>query len=96
MPESLKEKEPALQASPMQIGPHKAIAGLSGSSKLPAGWPKGPPVPCHIAALTCPAGAFRHINLKASGKEYDCGMGDKTSSNWDTMVSHYLQEHLGA
>ena len=84
----------ALQALPMQMDPTGAIAGPQGSSMLPAGLPKGPTVPCYITALTFPAGAFKHIILKASGKEYAYWGCDKTSSNWDTMVSHYLHDHL--
>ena len=79
-----------------QSGLTEAIAGPLESSTLPTSLPKGPPVPCHISTLTLPSRAFKHINLKASSKEYACRECDKTSSNQDTMVSHCLQDHLGA
>ena len=72
----------------------EVIASLSGSSTLPTSLAKGSPFPCYITPLTLPAGAFKHVNLKAYGKKYACGNDDKASSNQDTMVSHYLQEHL--
>ena len=89
-----KEVELALQVFPMQMCPTKAIIGPSGSSMLLAGLPKGSPVLCCIAILPLPPGAFMHISLKASGKEYACGEYDKIYSSWDAMVCHYLQDHL--
>ena len=96
MPASPREEDPVLHVLSMQMGPTKTIDGPPGSSTLHAGLPKGHPVSCHIATLTLLGRAFKHINLKASGKEYVCGEYDKTSSNWDAVVSDYLQEYLGA
>ena len=61
-----------------------------GSCMLPLGLPKGPLDPCYIADLSLPAKAFKSINFKDSGKIYMYSKCDKTSSNWESMVSHYL------
>ena len=89
---SPKEEEFEPQEMTIQIGHAEAIADPLGSSPLPVGLPKGP---CYIATLTLPAGAFKHTNLKASGKEYACRECHKTSSTQDPMMSHYLQDHPG-
>ena len=38
--------------------------------------------------------AFSHVYLKGSSNLYLCGQCIKSTSNWDTMGSHYLQEHF--
>ena len=76
------------------LRPPKAIAGPLGSSILPTVLHRGPPVPCSIHQLALPAESFRYVNLKGFGKMCICKECDRTSSNWDNMVSHYLQEHL--
>ena len=80
----------------MQLDPTEAMLASQETLHSLQVCPRGPSVPCDITALILLARAFKHINLKASGKDYACWECDKTSSNWDTMVSHYLQEHLGA
>ena len=56
---------------------------------------RGPPIPCHIPQLTNPTGSFKQVNLKGSGKMYLCKQCKKQTSNWDSLVFHCLQEHLG-
>ena len=89
-----KEDDLILKVVSLQSGPSEAMAGCSGSSTLLTGLQKGPPVPCHIPELVLPATAFSHVNLKGSGKMFLCEECTKSTSNQDTMVSHYLQEHL--
>ena len=91
---SPKDKKPAPQTSPMPMGPSEAPPALSGRSTLPMCLSKGPPVYYHIATLTIPALAFKHINLKGSGKGCFCGECDKTSSKCNTIESYHLQEFL--
>ena len=93
---SPREEEPASQAMIRQSGPTEAITGPSKTSTLPVRLPKGPPISFHIAALRVPSSTYKDINLKVSGKEYACMEYDKTSSNWDPMVAHYLWDYLGA
>ena len=71
------------KALSMQMGLTAVTPGSSESSTLPVALPKGPLVPCHITSLKPPSKAFKHIGLKASGKEYAYGKCDKTSSNWE-------------
>ena len=54
-----------------------------------------PPIPCGIPQLTLPAGSFKGVNLKYSGKMYICEWCKRQPSNQDSVVSHCLQEHLG-
>ena len=53
---SLQKDDSTLQAVPLAQGPTEAIGGPSGNSVLPVGLPREPPVPCHIADLSLPAG----------------------------------------
>ena len=94
MPPSPKEDETMPQLVSIPLCPTVATAGPLGGSMLPAGFPRGPPVPCHIAGLKLPAEAFRWVNLKGSGKAYMFRECHKMSSNQVTMVSHYIKEHL--
>ena len=55
----------------------------------------GTPIPYHIPQLALHARLFMWVNLKGSGKIYICKQCKKQTSNWDSMVSHCLQEHLG-
>ena len=87
-PESPKEEDSAPEALPMHIGPAEAISGPLRSFKLLVNLPKGSAVHCCITLLTFPTGVFKCINLKAVSKEYAYRDCDKTSFNWDTMVSH--------
>ena len=89
-----KDDELTLQVVPLPSDPHEAIAGHSGSSTLMTALQRGPIVPCLISQLASPAKPFKHINLRGSCKMYMCMTCKRTSSNWDSMVSHYLQEHL--
>ena len=75
--------------------PFEAIAGPLGSSELPLMLQGSPPVPCHTPQLTLPAGSFKCMSSKGSGKFYFCEWCEKQTSNQDFMVSHCLQEHLG-
>ena len=83
-----------LQVVPVCLGPTEAIAVPLGNSTLPTDLPKGPLAPCHIAGLSLPAEAFKWVNLKDSSKAYMCRECDRIFSNWNSMVSHYLHEHL--
>ena len=94
MPAFSKEDEPMLQMIPLAQGPTEAIAGLLGSSMLPTDLPRVLSGPYHTTGLTLPAKAFKQVSLKGSSKIYRCREYDKTCPNWDTMVSHYLKEHL--
>ena len=95
IPVSSEEDELMLQVASIPSGPTEAIASPSGSSTLPMGFPRGPPVPCYITSMTLPAEAFKKDNLRDFGNVYICRGCDKMSSNQDNMVSHYLKEHLG-
>ena len=96
MPVFLKKDEPMLQVVSIPVVSTEAIAGLFGSSMLmlPMGLPGGPPVPCHIASLSLPDGAFKWVNLKDSGKDYMCRECNNMPFIWDTLVSHSLKVHL--
>ena len=89
-----KEDEPTLQVAPLPSDLLDAIDGSLGSSTLPIGLQKVPLVPCCITELALPAMAFSHVNLKDSGKIYLCGECAKSTSNQDSILSHYLQEYL--
>ena len=91
---ALKEEEVTSQGAPLPSGPSKAITDPLGSSTLPMTPQRGPLIPCHVPQLALPARSFKWVNLKGSGKMYMCGQCEKNTSKWDSLVSHYLQEHL--
>ena len=91
---SPKDHEATLQVVPIPSGPTEAIAGPSGSSMLLTELQKGPPVLCCVPELSPLAKAFKWVNLKDSIKMYMCRKCDRLSQDQDTMVSHYLTEHL--
>ena len=90
-----KEDEATLQEMSLPSGPSEVIAGPSGTSMLLTVLQGGPPIPCYIPQLALAARSFKGVNLKGSGKMYICGQCKKHTSNWDSMVSYCLQEHLG-
>ena len=92
---ALKEDEPISQGEPLPSGSPEAKADPLGSSILPMGLQKGLSVPCHFPELALTAKAFSCVNLKGSGKMNLCGECTKSTFNQDSMVTHFLQEHLG-
>ena len=92
---ALNEEEATSQEEPLPSCSSEAIAGPCRSSMLPMALQRGPLVPLYVPQLEPPAEFFRQVNLKGSHKMYICGQCKKNTSNWDSMVSHCLQEHLG-
>ena len=90
-----KEEEATKQEVPLPTGPYEAITGPPGPS-APSGVVGGPPISYHIPQVTCPTRSFKWVNLKGSSKMYICKQCVKHASNYDSMVSHCLQEHLGS
>ena len=90
---SKEEEKVTVQEALSLMGLSEAIAGPSGSSH--GGDARGHTLPCHIPQLTLPAGSFTSVNLKDSSMLYICEQCEKQTSNWDSMVSHCLWEHLG-
>ena len=82
------------QVVPFPQSPTEAIADPSGSSTLPAGLPKRPQVFFHITDLSLSAKALMWAKLKGYDKICICRECDRPSSNWDSMVFHYLKEHF--
>ena len=50
--------------------------------------------PLLYPSAQCPAKSFKWVNIKCSGKLHLCKWCKKQTSNWDSMVSHCIQEHL--
>ena len=91
---ALKEEELTMWEAPLSMGPLRPLL-TPWELSAPCSTAGGTSHPLPYPSTHFTARSFKQVNTKGFRKVYICQWCKKYTSNWDSMVSHCLQEHLG-